>query len=495
MQQALVNLTSYIDALRSIIYIQHFDFQSVDELIMKSKDEQATTEIYEFNPGKGYVDFFSKRQKGDYSLKEMLSFIEDFEVAEAYIVLKDVHPFLDNPEIISLLKDISLRSMHDEKYNVTIFIVSTKLVIPDELEPFITVFDMPSPGINEIEELIGDFALKQDILIDHDVRGSLAVSFKGLTAFEIIQILNLAYQTGGTVAEEDKSLILKEKEQIIKKSGMIEIVNFKETIEDIGGLDHLKEWLEQKALIFKKLDKAIKFGVDIPKGTLIVGMPGCGKSLTAKATARLFEVPLLRLDVGKLLGKYIGESEDNMRRALKISEAVSPCVLWIDEIEKAFAGIGEGGHEVTSRLFGYFLTWLQEKDSTVFVVATANDISKLPPEFLRKGRFDELFYVDFPEGEERKKIFEIHLKKRNKWSKDIDTIQLINKTEGFSGADIESVVRDVIEKAFINGRDGIDTQDIIEVIEDTKSLSQLLKDRIEEMKKAIEKIDIKPASR
>lgn len=235
----------------------------------------------------------------------------------------------------------------------------------------------------------------------------------------------------------------------------------------------------------------------MPKGIMIIGMPGCGKSLTAKATASLFEIPLVRLDIGRLLGKYVGESEGNMRKALKLSEAISPCVLWIDEIEKAFAGIGgtAGGHEVTVRLFGQFLTWLQEKQNTVFVVATANDISKMPPEFLRKGRFDELFFVDLPNGEERRNILDIHLKKRNKWNRNIDSISLIKETDGFNGADLEAVVKDTIETAFIAGRNTITTEDLIKSVKDTKSISKTLKDKISEIKSTIEKIDIKPASR
>ena len=285
-------------------------------------------------------------------------------------------------------------------------------------------------------------------------------------------------------------------EQFIKKMGMLELVNFEDSIDDIGGLEQLKKWLFRKEKIFSNLDKAMKFGVDVPKGIMIVGMPGCGKSLAAKATASLFGMPLVRLDVGRLMGKYVGESEENMRKALRLSEAISPCVLWIDEIEKAFAGVGTGGsgHEVTTRLFGQFLTWMQEKENTVFIVATANDISHLPPEFLRKGRFDELFFVDLPNGEERKNILDIHLKKRGKWSRDIDSIKLIKETAGFNGADIEAVVKDTIEKAFIEGKDEITTDDLMDTIQDTKSISQTLKDRIDSLRKAIMNIDIKPAS-
>jgi SpoVK/Ycf46/Vps4 family AAA+-type ATPase len=249
--------------------------------------------------------------------------------------------------------------------------------------------------------------------------------------------------------------------------------------------------------VFKRLDEAIKYGVDIPKGIMIVGMPGCGKSLTAKATANLFDVPLLRLDVGKLMGKYVGESEENMRRAIKIAEAISPCVLWVDEIEKAFSGVGDSGgsHEVTTRLFGYFLTWMQEKENSVFVVATSNDISKLPPEFLRKGRFDEIFFVDFPNDEERRKIIELHLKKRKKWHKDIDTIKLLKKTKGYSGADIEAVIKETIEKGFLLAKKQITTDDILTEIKDTKPMSISLKDKIDSLSKSLKKIDVKKASK
>ncbi len=274
------------------------------------------------------------------------------------------------------------------------------------------------------------------------------------------------------------------------------MISVHDSIDDIGGLENLKEWLYKKEQIFRQLDKAIKFGVDIPKGIMIVGMPGCGKSLAAKATAKLFEIPLVRLDVGRLLGKYIGESEENMRKALKLSEAISPCVLWIDEIEKAFSGVGGfgGGSDVTTRLFGQFLTWMQEKENTVFIVATANDISKIPPEFLRKGRFDELFYVDFPNDEERRKIIEIHLKKRHKWNKDIDIISLVKLTSGYNGADLEAIVKDAIESCFIDGRNQLTTEDLKTAQQNIKSISSTLEKRIKEIKEAVKDMDLKPAS-
>ncbi|MBP3922631.1 MAG: AAA family ATPase [Ruminiclostridium sp.] len=487
-------LSSYVDALHPIIYINHFDFKVIDDAI---KQIGTNARIVEYNNALGLIDFYNKSPMQECDLEKFLKLtLDDGFEQETFLVLKDIHKELDNPKIISLLKRISEDNLYKENYHATIFIISDTVVIPTELENYITVFDIPLPSTTEILDIINEFTADLEIEVEQDIISDIALSFKGLNEFQIKQILNLAYQDGGCIDKEDKLLILKEKEQFIKKAGMLEIVSFSETIDDIGGLENLKDWLHRKAKIFANLDKAIKFGVDVPKGIMIIGMPGCGKSLTAKATASLFEIPLVRLDVGRLLGKYVGESENNMRKALKLSEAISPCVLWIDEIEKAFAGVGsEGGNEVTTRLFGQFLTWMQEKENTVFIVATANDISRMPPEFMRKGRFDELFFVDLPNGEERRKIIDIHLKKRKKWNKNIDSIALINETNGFNGADIEAVVKDTIERAFIDGKITITTEDLIESVRDTKSISSTLKDKISMIKATIEKIDIKPASR
>ena len=488
-------LASYVDALHPIIYINHFDFIVIDNLL-KSIAQDA--KIVEYNNALGCIDFYTKSPMIECDLEHFLKLcMDDGYENNTFIVLKDIHNELANSKIITLLKCISENNLYREDYHCTVFIISAKTVIPFELENYITVFDIPLPTNSEIMSIIKDFVNGLEIEVEQEVLDDIALSFKGLNEFQLKQILNLAYQDGGCIDADDKQLILKEKRQFIKKSGMLEIVDFRETIEDIGGLENLKEWLKKKAKIFAHLDKAIKFGVDIPKGIMIIGMPGCGKSLTAKATADLFQIPLIRLDVGRLLGKYVGESEENMRKALKLSEAISPCVLWIDEIEKAFAGVGGdgSGNDVTTRLFGQFLTWMQEKENTVFIVATANDISKMPPEFLRKGRFDELFFVDLPNGEERRKILEIHLKKRKKWNKSIDSIALIKETDGFNGADLEAVIKDTIELAFIENRSSLVTDDLLKAIKDTKSISTTLKEKITQIKDTISKIDIKPASK
>lgn len=488
-------LASYVDALRPIIYINHFDFKVIDEAI---RNISQTAKCIEFNNALGIVNFENKSPMMDCNLEQFLkTTMDDGFEHTTFLILKDVHGELNDPKVIALLKRIAENNLYNESYYTTVFIISEITVIPPELENYITVFDIPLPPTAEIQTIIKEYARDLEIEVDSDTVNDLAVSFKGLNEFQINQILNLAYQDGGCIDKEDRHLILKEKEQFVKKSGMLEIVNFKETIDDIGGLENLKEWLARKANVFKNLGKAIAFGVDVPKGTLIVGMPGCGKSLAAKATASLFEIPLVRLDVGRLLGKYVGESEENMRKALKLAEAISPCVLWIDEIEKAFAGIGGdgGGSDVTTRLFGQFLTWMQEKENTVFIVATANDISRMPPEFLRRGRFDELFFVDLPNEEERRSIIEIHLEKRKKWSSGIDTLALAEGSEGFNGADLEAVVKDTIEKAFIDGKAVITTEELCSTMKDTKSISCTLKDKIQLIRDTVSKMDIKSASK
>jgi SpoVK/Ycf46/Vps4 family AAA+-type ATPase len=500
--QFAVRLAAYVDALRPVIYINHFDFHAVDELIagIAGKD----TSIYEYNEAGHHVDFHHKCSlgavPGSGNLNSFLAAFDENEPKTAFLVLKDVHrcfrPESADTAVIARIKSIAERTMFREGVYITVFLVCSELVIPPELEKMITVFDIPLPGNGEIETIIRNYTEDFHIPITDETINELVVSFKGLSGFEIRQILNLAYQRSGMIDREDKELILKEKEQIIKKSDILEILSFGSSLGDVGGLDNLKKYLKDKSRIFNNLGEARAFGIDLPKGILIVGMPGCGKSLTAKATASQFNVPLLRLDVGKLMGKYVGESEENLRRAIKTAEAVAPCVLWIDELEKAFAGLGGqgGGSDVTTRLFGQFLTWLQEKESSVYVVATSNDISALPPEFLRKGRFDELFLVDLPTADERRRIFDIHLRKRGKLTDQVDVLKLLKDTEGYSGADIESLVKETVEAAFISGNKTVTTEKLKKAIETTKSISITLKDKIDALKKTYDKFDFQKAN-
>lgn len=430
------------------------------------------------------------------------------------IILNDVHYYLEDPEVIILLKRYIKKINAGAEFNFVF--ISPVVKIPKELEKFITIIELEDMKEDEIKNIITKKIGKTGLYVHDDYKNRMATTLAGMTEYEINSLLELVNEVGRGWTDKSIELVQEQKKQMIKKSGILEMVTVKETIDDIGGLENLKEWLQDKAVVIKNIKEAEEYGVTMPKGVLIAGVPGCGKSLSAKAAAKLFNVPLLRMDMGRLMGKYVGESEGNLRNAIKLAEAMAPCVLWIDELEKAFAGLGgRSGSEVTTRLFGNFLTWMQEKEKPVFVVATANNIKVLPPELMRKGRFDEIFYVELPKAEEREKIFEIHIAKRRKQDfGTIDLKQLVTITEGYSGSDIEGVVKDAVEKIFIremyrremygklqnqNPSDEkpvvLTTKDIVAMIEKTKSLSVIMEDALKKMKEVFEKGRFKNASK
>lgn len=497
-------LIHYIDAGFPIVYINTFEEIKTDKIISNIADK-TYRKVYEWDNSTGFMkwnkvnDEIKKQSilEEGRCLETTLSLLKyDEELNQSILVIKDGHHFLDDPKVISLLKDISHKILLG--LEATVFIVSPKVKIPCEIDKYTTVLELGYLNEEEIESIIDEFIEVYEISnISGVLKNEMKSAFKGLSEYEIKNILSLSYAKDGGFTKSDLKLVHDQKKQIIKKSNILEMIELKESLEDIGGLESLKKWVKKKSVVFNNLEKAKEFGVDIPKGVLISGMPGCGKSLNAKAISKLFDVPLLRLDMGRLLGKYVGESEENMRKAISLAEAVSPCVLWIDELEKAFAGIGDGGGsaEVTTRLFGNFLTWMQEKKSPTFVVATANDILKLPPELMRKGRFDETFYVGLPNDNERKKVFEIHINKRRKSDlANIDISKLVDKTKGFSGADIEGVVKDAVESVFANNKDKLTTQDLLDAINNTTSLSELMKDTLDNMAKEYKNRKFKNAS-
>lgn len=489
-------LYKYMDAGFPIIYLNTFEEDKVDIIV---SEISSGKEVYEWNETYGYMDFQTKTpMMEDCDLEHMLDQLKSFDLLDRKIILlKDITAYLEDPRIVSKIKGIA--RMINQGADATVIIISTTLVIPKELEKFITILEMDYLNTDEIKTIIRTFISDNGLPeVKSALVDELALAFKGLTEFEINNLLALSYADDGVLTRKDLRLIFDQKQQMIKKAGILEMIPLKETIDDIGGLENLKDWFVRKAKVYKNMNKAKAYGVDMPKGVLIAGVPGCGKSLNAKAAANLFEVPLLRLDMGRLMGKYVGESEGNLRKAIALAEAISPCVLWIDELEKAFAGIGGGGSgaEVTTRLFGNFLTWMQEKDSPTFVVATANDITKLPPELLRKGRFDEIFYVGLPNDQEREKIFQIHIaKRRPKDLKNIKISELVKNSSGFSGADIEGVVKDAVESAFADDKASIQTNDVLDAIKNTHSLSEIMKDALEKMTKEYETRKFKNASR
>ena len=498
------NLVKYLRARRPIIWINSGDYKEIDTIVKEATRDYKDKAIYEYRAF-GAVDFETKMKEEN--VDDLYNFLDTLYSegikTNAFLLIKNAEEEMKDAKNIAYIKKIAETRYSSPDYNFTIIVVSETETVPKELEKFTSILDIPNMSKDEIEKYILKFSKDNNIKVDEKDIGEVAISLKGLTKLEIDHVLNMIIESKNNISISGRDIIIKEKGQIIKKSSILEIIDFKEKIEDIGGLEGLKEWLKSKAQVFRRLDEAKKFGVDTPKGVLLVGMPGCGKSLAAKASARLFNVPLLRLDIGRLLGKYVGESEHNMRVALKTAESISPCILWIDEIEKAFAGINQdgGASDITKRLFGQFLTWLQEKENTVFVVATANDITAFPPEFLRKGRFDEVFFIDFPNEEEREKIFKIHLEKRGKLNDKINLKELAEKTIGYCGADIEEVVKMTVETIFNvedieNEEDSkLMTQDLLDSIKSIDSLSNILADKIEVLKKGYEKFKIKSASK
>lgn len=489
------SIETYMDAGYPILYINTFEEAKAEELL---KEAEVNQKIYVWSKASGlYIDGEHILSNGE-GVSALSSALKNDLLSNTdmpfLLVIKDAHIALDNEDVKMELKEFAIKT-GGKFCRQNIVLISPNLRIPIELEKYITILEDDYLNPEEISDIIQKFIDGMNIQnLNEEFLSRLASALKGLSEYEILNFLSLA-TVDNKLTNDDLDLIFKQKKQMILKSGTLEMVESNIKIDDIGGLENLKDWLKRKEKIVKDSQKAKNFGVDMPKGVLIAGVPGCGKSLCAKATAALFEIPLLRLDIGKLMGKYLGESEANLRKAIKLAGAISPCVLWVDELEKAFAGIGSNdGNEVTTRLFGTFLTWMQEKSDLVFVVATANDITKLPPELLRKGRFDEIFYVDLPNKSERETIFEIHIKKRRE-NAEIDTKELADKTDGYSGADIEGVVKEAVEAAFVdNGRE-LTTKDIISAIQNTDSLSAIMKTEIEKMRKKFTERKMKKASR
>ncbi len=392
-------------------------------------------------------------------------------------VFKDLHPFLDDPGTIRSLRD-AIASFKGT--NKTIVLMSPLQKIPIELEKEVVVLDFPLPDLTELNQVLSSqLEIAKNRRPTTETREKLLKSALGLTRDEAEKVYRKAYVKTGRLTEEEVEIVLSEKKQLIRRNGILEFVEEDETIDAVGGLDELKRWLKQRSNAFT--EKAREYGLPQPKGMLILGVPGCGKSMIAKTTSRLWGLPLLRLDMGRVYdGSMVGRSEANLRSALKTAESISPAILFIDEMDKAFGGSGgssdsDGG--ASSRIFGTFLTWMQEKTSPVFVMATANRVERLPGEFLRKGRFDEIFFVDLPSPEERQSIFQIHLGKRRSEIARFDLEQLAKVSDGFSGAEIEQAIIAAMYEAFAQDRE-FTQLDIIAAIKATLPLSKTMTEQV-----------------
>lgn len=414
---------------------------------------------------------------------ELLALVQIIETMPDYsmILLKDFHPYIKDPRVIRLLRDLAGKMRGRD---ITLLLMGPTLTIPTDLEKDITVVDFPLPGYTDIEKVL-DRAAEQvkgmpnvDVTLEPVAKEQLIKSAQGMTLDEIESVFARSLVES---KKFDIGVVLEEKKQIIRKSGILEYYPAADKLTDVGGMELLKSWLDKRSNSFT--DKAKEFGIPSPRGVLLLGVQGCGKSLLAKAIAANWRLPMLKLDVGRIFGSLVGQSEENIRKAIKTAESVAPCVLWADELEKGFAGVSGGVSDsgTTARVFATFLTWMQEKTSPVFLIATANDVSSLPPEMLRKGRFDEIFFVDLPDKKERSQIFAIHLVKRNREPGQFGLDELADLTKGFSGAEIEQVIVGGLYAAYERGSE-LEQKDLVAEATAAVPLSRTMREEIQELR-------------
>ena len=414
--------------------------------------------------------------------QKALAFIERSNL-EAIFHLRGLGPYLHEPPVIAQLKSIHNKYF---QHRGAIVLSGQDIDIPSALKHLFTPLELEAPTPQAyhafVKSVLQDLAQRVQLKIElssADVSKLLA-ALHGLTFFEIQKIITRAVVEDGVLGRQDIDRILEAKRQIIERSGVLEYFPHEHRMGEMAGLDELKGWLRKRQAAFEDPGRAKEYGLTPPKGLLLIGVQGCGKSLCAKAVAAEWKLPLIRLDPSNLYNRYVGESEKNLKRAIRLAEAMAPVVLWIDEIEKALSQEDADGGPA-QRIFGTFLGWLQDKKESVFVIATANDISKLPPELLRKGRFDEIFFVDLPNSEARRRIFEIHLERRKRDPAKFDLLRLVDMTDGFSGAEIEQAVVSSLYTAFSRQED-LTTEAIAEEIELTKPLSVTMAERIDALR-------------
>ncbi len=494
------HLTNLFKARFSFVYIPTWEEIRIVDLITKIANNVKTIktkrDVFIWSSTEGLKKNLKDGQESVNNGNEpidALNFIDNYN-NPAILILKDIHPLLGlnnrnaDYNLIRKIRDVA-GSLKNAEVSKNVVIIAPSLVLPLELQKDITVVDFDLPTLDEIKSLLNEMIEMNEssgIVIDlkEDEKEVLCKAAQGLTLQEAENAFARAMVSKGQLTIKELDVILDEKCQVIKKTGILEFIKSDFNMNDVGGLENLKKWLIKRNNSW--LGKAQKdYNLPAPKGVLITGVPGCGKSLTAKAMSALWQLPLLRLDVGKIFSGLVGSSEENMRKAIQTAEAVAPSILWIDEIEKGFGGNGgerDGG--TATRVFGTFLTWMSEKTKPVFVIATANNINALPSEMLRKGRFDEIFFVDLPTKAERKVIFKLHLEKRLKGSISKDfavTDTLLNKlaeiTEGFVGAEIEQVVISALFEAFSENRT-LNEEDLYKVIKNTVPLSTTQSEQI-----------------
>jgi len=483
-------LSSFVDELDvliraryPLIYLVTWEEQRVEALLATLAESHGKA-LYTWSVTQGLYRIDSGRAaskaEGPTDPGGALAAVEKL-TEPALVMLKDFHPYLSDAAVVRRMRELA----HNLKSTfTTVMLVSPVLNIPTELEKEISVRDVPLPAIEDLLKLLREIVAvvregKKAVidLRNEDVEPLLKAAL-GLTLSEAENAFAKAIAQDQRLDAADIPLVLAEKRQVIRKSGLLEYFASSETFDSIGGLQNLKAWLGQRTAAFS--ERARQFGLPAPKGLLLLGVQGCGKSLTAKAVASQWHLPLLRLDMGRIFSGLVGSSEENMRKAMRIAESIAPAVLWVDELEKGLSGIGSSGVSdsgVTARVFGSFLTWLQEKTAPVFVVATANRIDSLPAELLRKGRFDEIFFIDLPTAIERAQIFAIHLQRFGRNPDNFNVEDLARRAEHFSGAEIEQVIVSGMYAAFAEGVD-LEQRHMLPTLAETMPLAVTMREDI-----------------
>jgi len=466
-------LSHYIRAGYSGLFLVSHEEQRVEAEI-KAVATALEHGLFAWSITEGLIDTTKGTARECNDPMEVLNAVTELP-ENSILLLRDFHQFFDdpNPVLIRRLKDQVRESRTTGK---TLIVLGCRLNLPPELEREFTAIDIALPGSEELQAVLAGITDSTGKPMPKpEIVSELVDAARGMTTTEAENAFALSVVESG---ELNASLIAREKAQAVKKNGILELIGARETLEDIGGLDQLKDWLLKRKEAFSPRARA--YGLPMPKGLLILGIPGTGKSLTAKATSAVLGVPLLKLDAGRIFAGLVGQSESNLRSVIQTAEAIAPVVLWIDELEKGFSGSRSSGATdggTSSRVFGSFISWMQEKTAPVFVVATANDVSLLPPEMLRKGRFDELFFVDLPNREEREMIWQIQVAKHGRDTRQFDLAQLSKSTDGLTGAEIEQVFIDAMYRAFAEEEEPSDFT-VGEVLVDFVPLSKLMAEQI-----------------
>ena len=473
-------LNIFLKARYPVIYINTVEEDRVEYIIRKNVKINLKRSIYSWDFIDGYTNNPNNQGFGSRNPLQALELVERLNPeTPAIFLLKDFNRFLNDLTISRKLRNLSRTLKLQPK---TIIIIGSELKLPIELQDLITILQFQLPTQEEITKELERLINSLKITIDSQLFENLTRSCQGLSLERIRRVLSKIIATYKTINEESILILLSEKKQIISQTEILEYYPVNEKFDNLGGLKILKEWLQKRQTAFSL--QATEYGLPTPRGLLLIGVQGTGKSLTAKAIANDWKLPLLKLDVGKLFGGIVGESESRLRQMINISETLSPCILWIDEIDKAFSNFQNSGDSGTSnRILGTFVSWLSEKTKPVFVIATANNIDILPLEIIRKGRFDELFFLDLPQKEEREEIFKIHLEhfRPNTW-KNFDYQKLAKITDAFSGAEIRQVIIEGMYQAFYENRE-FNTNDIELAITDLIPLANIESEQMLKLKK------------